>query len=73
MPVLMAQARIYWDMENYPMVERLFKQSSEFCSEHDTWKLNLAHVFFMQSKFKEAAQKYEPIIKKTENVSHDDE
>ena len=25
-PILMAQARIYWDRENYPMVEKLFFQ-----------------------------------------------
>jgi tetratricopeptide repeat protein 30 len=47
-PVLMAQARIYWDRENYPVVEKLFLQSAEFCSEHEVWKLNVAHVFFMQ-------------------------
>jgi hypothetical protein len=29
-------------------VEKLFRQSAEFCSEHETWKLNVAHVFFMQ-------------------------
>ena len=64
-PVLMAQARIYWERENYPMVERLFRQSAEFCSEHETWKLNVAHVFFMQeSKFKEAIRYYDPIVKK---------
>ena len=54
-PVLMAQARIYWDRENYQQVEKLFRQSAEFCSEHEVWKLNVAHVFFMQeTKFKEA-------------------
>jgi tetratricopeptide repeat protein 30 len=47
-PVLMAMARIYWDRENYPAVEKLFRQSAEFCSEHEVWKLNVAHVFFMQ-------------------------
>eukprot|EP01032_Pedospumella_encystans_P022786 gene22786-25812_t len=47
-PVLMAQARIYWERDNYPMVEKLFFQSAEFCSEHEVWKLNVAHVFFMQ-------------------------
>lgn len=47
-PVLMGQAKIYWDMEHYAMVERIFKRSAEFCSEHDAWKLNVAHVFFMQ-------------------------
>ncbi|CAM9370910.1 unnamed protein product [Chrysoparadoxa australica] len=64
-PVLMAMARVYWDRENYPMVEKLFRQSAEFCSEHDTWKLNVAHVFFMQeTKFKEAIRYYDPIVKK---------
>ena len=67
-PVLMAMARIYWDRENYPMVERIFRQSAEFCSEHDVWKLNVAHVFFMQEgKFKEAIHYYEPIVKKNED------
>lgn len=64
-PVLMAQARIYWDRENYPMVEKLFFQSSEFCSEHEVWKLNVAHVFFMQeTKFKDAIRYYDPIVKR---------
>jgi hypothetical protein len=47
-PVLMAQAKVYWDTENYPQVEQIFRKSVEFCSEHDTWKLNVAHVLFMQ-------------------------
>lgn len=70
-PVLMAQAKIYWDIENYPMVEKIFKQSAEFCSEHEVWKLNVAHVFFMQeSKFKDAIRYYEPAVKRqAENAS----
>ena len=64
-PILMAQAKIYWDIENYAMVEKIFKQSAEFCSDHDTWKLNVAHIFFMQeTKFKEAIRYYEPAVKK---------
>ncbi len=47
-PVLMAQAKIYWDMEDYYQVEKIFRKSVEFCSEHDVWKLNVAHVLFMQ-------------------------
>jgi tetratricopeptide repeat protein 30 len=67
-PVLMAQARIYWEREHYTMVEKIFRQSAEFCSEHETWKLNVAHVFFMQeNKFKEAIHYYEPIITKHED------
>eukprot|EP01135_Chromosphaera_perkinsii_P005615 Nk52_evm29s355 gene=Nk52_evmTU29s355 len=64
-PVLMAQSKIYWDMENYEMVEKIFRKSVEFCNEHDMWKLNVAHVLFMQeTKFKEAIGFYEPIVKK---------
>jgi len=67
-PVLMAQTRIYWDQYNYAMVEKIFRQSAEFCSEHDTWKLNVAHVFFMQgaqeNKYEEAIRYYEPFVKR---------
>ena len=44
----MAQTRIYWERSNYPQVEKLFRKSVEFCSENDAWKLNVAHVLFMQ-------------------------
>lgn len=71
-PVLMTQAKIYWNRENYNMVEKIFRKSVEFCNEHDTWKLNVAHVLFMQeNKYKEAIGFYEPIVKKHyENVSN---
>lgn len=61
----MAQAKIYWDKENYLQVEKLFRQSAEFCADHEVWKLNVAHVFFVQdNKFREAIRYYEPIVKK---------
>jgi len=74
-PVLMAQAKIYWDLKNYAQVEKIFRKSVEFCNDHDVWKLNVAHVLFMQSvqtgqtggqelKYKEAIGFYEPIVKK---------
>lgn len=47
-PVLMAQAKIYYDLENYEKVESIFSKSAEFCSNNDTFKLNVAHVLFMQ-------------------------
>ena len=47
-PVLMAQAKIYYDLENYERVESIFSKSAEFCSGSDTFKLNVAHVLFMQ-------------------------
>uniref|UniRef100_A0A914VNJ5 Tetratricopeptide repeat protein 30 n=1 Tax=Plectus sambesii TaxID=2011161 RepID=A0A914VNJ5_9BILA len=65
LPVLMGQAKIYWDLTEYGQVEKIFRKSVEFSSEHDMWKLNVAHTLFMQeSKFKEAAGFYEPIVKK---------
>mmetsp|Transcript_11778 Transcript_11778/g.26674 ORF Transcript_11778/g.26674 Transcript_11778/m.26674 type:complete len:646 (+) Transcript_11778:99-2036(+) len=63
-PVLMGQAKIYWDLEHYSMVEKIFRQSAEFCSEDDSWKLNVAHIFFMQEKFKECIRYYEPCVRK---------
>lgn len=71
-PILMAQGSVYWQLENYPAIERLFRRSVEFCSDHDIWRLNVAHVLFMQenNKYKDAIQFYEPIVKKHyENVS----
>lgn len=62
-PVLMYMGKIYWDMSNYSMVEKIFRQSAELCSDHEIWRLNVAHTFFMQeSKFKEAIRYYEPIV-----------
>ena len=64
-PGLMAMAHIFWEKEQYSQVERIFRQSAEFCSEHDVWKLNVAHTFFMQeNRYKEAVRYYEPIVKK---------
>ncbi|GAB1599298.1 tetratricopeptide repeat protein 30A-like isoform X1 [Argonauta hians] len=63
-PILMQQARIHWDMENYAQVEKIFQTSVEFCNDHDIWKLNVAHVLFMQEKYKDATGFYEAILKK---------
>lgn len=50
----MGQCKIYWEKENYSFVEKIFKQSAEFCFEHEIWRLNMAHVLFMKEKYKEA-------------------
>ena len=47
----MAMGSILWDQGAYSALEQLFRQSAEFCSEHDAWKLNVAHTFFMQVCF----------------------
>ncbi|XP_066201718.1 intraflagellar transport protein 70B [Saccopteryx leptura] len=64
-PVLMAQGKIYWNLENYSMVEKIFHKSADLCNNHDVWKLNVAHVLFVQeNKYKEAIGFYEPIVRK---------
>ncbi|XP_058796790.1 intraflagellar transport protein 70A [Phymastichus coffea] len=64
-PVMMAQAKIFWDLENYIQVEKIFKKSIDFCRENEIWNLNVAHTVFMQeNKFKDAVGFYEPIVKR---------
>lgn len=64
-PVLMMQAKLYWDKQNYAQVEKIFKQSAEFCSEHEIWKLNVAHVFFSQdNRYRDAIRYYEPFVRR---------
>lgn len=61
----MMQGKVYWDKGNYNQVEKIFRTSSEFCSEHETWKLNVAHVFFMQdNKYRDAIRYYEPFVRR---------
>lgn len=65
----MQQAKIYWDMENYKQVEKILHRAYEFCPDDDAWKLNVAHVMFMQgNKYQEATEFYEPIIKKNYEI-----
>ena len=64
-PVLMWMAKIYWDRQNYEQVEKIFKTSLEFCQQHDTWRLNVAHTFFLQEgKYRQAIHYYEPFVQK---------
>lgn len=69
-PVLTGQAKLYWDMENFPLVEKILNSGVETAVEHEIWKLDIAHTFFMQNRFSEAIKYYTPIVTKyQENVS----
>ncbi|KAH0790545.1 TPR Domain containing protein [Histomonas meleagridis] len=62
-PVLMAQAKIFWDLRNYQLVELLLLKYQDYCSDNRIWKLNLAHTYFMQeNKMNQAIQCYEQIV-----------
>ena len=43
MPILMAQANIYWSRGNYYQVEKIFRQTAEFCSEHEVGLHHIIH------------------------------
>ena len=64
-PVLMMQAKTYWDKGDYKMVEKLLRKNYDFVSEHETWKINFAHTFYCQdNKYRDAIRYYEPFVKK---------
>ncbi len=62
-PILMAQASMFWEREDYNMIEQLFRKSADLCVDVDAWRLNVAHVFFVQQKFKDAIKYYETFVK----------
>jgi tetratricopeptide repeat protein 30 len=68
-PILMCQAKVFWDLGNYQLVELLLMKYMDFCMDNRTWKLNLAHTYFMQpSKLAEAIQWYEPLVLGEQNL-----
>lgn len=68
-PVLMSQAKIFWDMEKYQLVEGILLKYTDFCAENRTWKLNLAHTYFMEpGKMADAISLYEPLVLGEENL-----
>ncbi|OHT11745.1 TPR Domain containing protein [Tritrichomonas foetus] len=68
-PILMSQAKIFWDLGSYQLVELLLLKYQDFCLDNRAWKLNLAHTYFMQeSKMVEAIQCYEPLVLGEQNL-----
>lgn len=61
LPVITAQAKIFWDLGNYEVVEQILKNSDvqEIYFENQTWKINVGHSYFIQETyFKEALTYY---------------
>ena len=68
-PILMNQAKIFWDLENYQLVELLLLKYADYCADNREWKLNLAHTYFMQKdKMADAIQWYEPLVLGEQNL-----
>lgn len=62
----MAQSSIYWDLKNYAVIEKFLRKAAEFCSDNETWQLNLGHCLFMQdtNKYPEAIDLYKSIVRR---------
>jgi tetratricopeptide repeat protein 30 len=61
LPVITAQAKIFWDLGNYGTVEQILRSPDieELYFENQTWKINLGHAYFIQeTNFKEASNRY---------------
>lgn len=61
LPVITAQAKIFWDLGNYETVEHILRSPDieELYFENQTWKINLGHAYFIQeTNFKEASNRY---------------
>ncbi|KAI3430438.1 hypothetical protein D9Q98_005033 [Chlorella vulgaris] len=63
-PVLMSLAQLHWDAGAYGRVQEVLQQSAEFCSDHPTWRLNLAHALVAQDggRLGEAEELYESLV-----------
>jgi hypothetical protein len=62
--VLMSQARLYWEREEFETVEEVLGKFADLCGEEEEWKINMAHSLFVQqgSKFMESISFYEPVV-----------
>ena len=46
--VLMMLGSIEWEAGAFTRAQEVLQQSAEFCSDHPTWRLNLAHTILAQ-------------------------
>jgi tetratricopeptide repeat protein 30 len=71
LPVITAQAKIFWDFGNYETVESLLKNHDiqDIYNENQTWKINMGHAYFIQeTNFKEAINYYMDVYTNTLDV-----
>ena len=71
LPILTAQAKIYWDMGNYEFVEKILRQQQveDYYNDNPTWKINLGHAYFIQeTNFKEAIRYYQDVYTNTYDI-----
>jgi len=64
-PVLMLQARLYWEKEEYLRAEQILRKSAIFCHDRDAWRMNMGHIMFAQKHddFETSIEHYEILLK----------
>lgn len=50
--IVMARAQIYWKQKDYVAAEQVLQNAPDPCTDSDSWKLNMAHVLFVQQGLK---------------------
>jgi tetratricopeptide repeat protein 30 len=60
----MSLAQLHWAAGETARAQDVLQQSAEFCSDHPTWRLNLAHALVAQNggRMGEAAELYESLV-----------
>jgi tetratricopeptide repeat protein 30 len=50
--IVMARAQIYWKQKDYVAAEQVLQNAPDLCADSDSWKLNMAHVLYVQQGLK---------------------
>ena len=61
----MSLAQLHWEAGAFGRAQEVLQQSAEFCSDHPTWRLNLAHALVAQEdgfRLGEAAELYQSLV-----------
>lgn len=62
--MLTSLANLHWEGGSAARAQEVLQQSAEFCGDHATWRLNLAHTLVAQdgTRLPDAAELYESIL-----------
>jgi tetratricopeptide repeat protein 30 len=62
--IIMARAQIYWKQKDYLGAEQVLLNAPDVCTDSYPWKLNMAHVLFVQQrpKIKECIPYYQSLV-----------
>ncbi|KAL7518916.1 hypothetical protein ACHAWX_004094 [Stephanocyclus meneghinianus] len=65
-PILMLQAKLFWDRKEYTKAENLLLQHADYCKDNNEWNLNMGHILFTQQndKFERSISYYESVVNK---------